>query len=170
MNKLPSKEMLHEYFDYYNGNLYWKKDFNSKIKAGLLAGTKPKNKGETLRVKIKGVNYSYARIIYCMFHGVNDQKITYIDKNNRNTKIENLMITSNALLTARIKIPKHNTSGMKGVYYCKNYKGNKKWYAYCCVDGKTVSLKYHLTKEEAFKAYSDFMLKKYDNKALPKGK
>jgi len=170
MNKLPSKEMLHEHFEYNDGNLYWKHDIGVSIKTGTLAGTKPKNKNENLRVKIEGISYSYGRIIFCMFYGINDQKITYIDKNNRNTKIENLMIADNALITAREKIPKNNTSGMKGVYYCKNYKGNKKWYAYCCVDGKTVSLKYHSTKEEAFKAYSDFMLKKHNGKALPCGK
>lgn len=171
MKNLPTKESLHNTFIYDNGNLYWKHDIGCKIKGGTLAGNNPKNKNECLRVTIKGVNYSYARIIFCMFHGINNQKITYIDKNNRNTKIENLMIANNALIAVREKIRKNNRTGRKGVYYCKNPRHvNKKWYACSTVDGKTISLKYHNTKEEAFNAYRDFVQKQHHNKALPTGK
>ena len=47
-------------------------------------------------------------------------------------------------------MPKHNTSGYKGVSLCKR---TGKWRVELSIDGKSVSLKSFFTKEEAARAY-----------------
>lgn len=47
------------------------------------------------------------------------------------------------------RLRKDNSSGCKGVSFCKM---NKKWKAYISINGKNKSLQYHKQKEEAIKA------------------
>ena len=85
-----NKELLHNLYEYKNGNLYYKKIIfgNTKRKIGDLAGYVT-NEGY-ISVKVNKTTYLVHRLIYLMHYGVMPRQIDHIDGNPANNKIENL--------------------------------------------------------------------------------
>lgn len=107
--------------------------------------------------KLKGMKMEYFhRMVMC----ATDSKV-YIDHINGNTldnrKI-NLRESNHSQNLCNRKIHKNNTSGYKGVSFCKHVK-KKPWLAKICKDNETKKLGYYATKEEAALAYNKGALK-----------
>ena len=128
MNNQLTAEYVNELFRYDNGKLYWKID-KKKMKPNDEAG-RTKSNGYC-EVRIDGKLYGTHRIIFLMTYGYLPKIIDHIDGNPRNNNIENLREATHAQNMKNSKIPKHNTSGIKGVYWDARYK---KWIASCYVD------------------------------------
>lgn len=126
-----TQEELRQYFDYKEGNLYWKTSNCNRVKIGQKAGTLSNNGYVCVRINKKA--YKAHRLVFMMFHGYMPYKIDHIDGNPTNNKIENLRPTTSIENGYNSKIPKSNKSGIKGVSWCSK---TKKWYVSFRVNGK----------------------------------
>lgn len=78
-------------FEYKDGELYWKHNLRSVKKgdkAGTIATSPSGNKFK--KIRYAGKSYKVAYIIFLIFHGYMPKRISFIDKNPLNTRIENL--------------------------------------------------------------------------------
>lgn len=116
-----TQTVLKELFDYRDGVLYWKIKCKG-IKIGHPAGCL--NKAGYLRTGIGGKSYRNHRLIFLMHHGYLPKTIDHIDTNRLNNRIENLREASSSQNNWNSKKSVNNTSGHKGVKWCKK---NKKW-------------------------------------------
>ncbi|WP_396189768.1 HNH endonuclease [Flavobacterium sp.] len=141
-----TQELLKEYFEYKDGNLYWKKnDFNHKrIKIGKKAGYKCKN-GYTQIGLFRKV-YFLHRLIFIYHYGYTPNIIDHIDNDKSNNKIENLRNINRQENNINVFKKKNNSSGVKGVSFNKRLN---KWTAYINVNKKRVYTKLFETLEEA---------------------
>jgi hypothetical protein len=90
-----NKELLHELFDYCDGNLYWKQSVNTKIKVGQKAGC-PKNDGY-IQIRVNKKPYQAHRLIYLYHYGVlpdHPLELDHINRNRADNKVENLRIVT----------------------------------------------------------------------------
>jgi hypothetical protein len=106
---------LNELFDYKDGNLYWKKTFNKKIKIGSKAGTS--NSLGYLQVSINKKKYLIHRIIFAMHKGFFPKFVDHINHNRSDNCIENLREATISQNHYNIKKPITNTTGFKNVYF-----------------------------------------------------
>jgi len=138
-------------FEYRDGELYWRVDQGNKSKKGDKAHFYLNTAGYYyLYIPSKQKLYNVSRLIFLMFHGYLPEKISYIDNNSQNTRIENLRAATISQVKCSAKRPKSNSSGYKGVYlhkkknkYIAQIKKNKKYYY----------LGSFYTPKEAHKAY-----------------
>jgi len=87
-----TKEVLHELFEYKDGEIYWKESPAQGVKKGDKAGTiaiSPSG-NKFKKIRYAGKSYKVAYIIFLIFYGYMPKRISFIDKNPLNTKIENL--------------------------------------------------------------------------------
>lgn len=75
----------------------------------------------------------------------------HIDGNTLNNTKRNLQILTSSQNQIKKKLPKHNTSGYRGVYF---HKDRNKWKAQIGKEIK-IHIGYYLTKEEAALAYNE---------------
>jgi len=116
-DKIISQNLLHQMFEYKNGDLYRKITTSSRSLKGCKAGYL-RNDGYFM-TQINHKNYLNHRLIYMMFYGYMPEFLDHIDGNPLNNCIENLReatITQNNFNT---KIKNSNTSGYKNVYWEK---------------------------------------------------
>jgi hypothetical protein len=132
--QLPTKQELHELFEYRDGELYWRKSLNRKIRVGNKAGTV--NELGYCYITFKGIKYLAHRIIYSMFNDVLTQElqVDHRDNNPGNNKIENLRISDQSENMYNRSMNKNNTSGIKGVF---KHKKSGKWLVRVSKDGIT---------------------------------
>jgi hypothetical protein len=78
-------------FEYKDGELYWKHTFKS-AKKGDVAGTIviPSHGNKFRKINYGSKSYRASHIIFLIFHGYLPKRISFIDKNPLNTRIENL--------------------------------------------------------------------------------
>lgn len=119
---LPTQQLMHELFDYHDGNLYWKVKSSTKVSIGDKAGSVTA-KGYC-QISIKGWLYLAHRLIYLMHRGNLPWCIDHIDGDPSNNRIENLRAATLTENMANRPINSNNTSGFKNVYKSKN---GKKW-------------------------------------------
>ena len=117
-----TREKIIQLFDYKDGNLYWKKSTNNRVKNGQIAGSKLPL-GYRI-IGINGKNYLMHRLIFMLFNDYIPKKIDHIDGNPNNNKIENLREANDAQNSYNAKLRKDNTTGCKGVIW---HKWAKKW-------------------------------------------
>jgi hypothetical protein len=134
-----TKEQLHELFDYRDGELYWKvrPSPRSRKRVGDRAGC---DFGDGRRiVGIRNKQYLVHRVIFMMHHGwVADEIDHKIDISNiKDNRIENLRAATHGQNSHNAKLPKNNTSGIKGVSWSNT---SKKWYV------QVVCSKVHVVK------------------------
>ena len=139
----------HSIFEYRDGRLFWKIKPKQSSRLDNEAGWH-NGKGH-LRVTYKQRGYMVHRIIYEMFHGPasDSHEIDHIDGIRDNNRIENLRLVTSSQNNWNSRNRKHNTSGLKGVYW-ENRK--QKWRAQIGAFGKRKHLGYFATKEEAYAA------------------
>lgn len=116
-----SLDVINEYFEYKDGELYWKKDKNGK-RAGLLAGSKT-NHYRT--IKFNGKQYGLSRIVFFMFNGYYPENVDHIDGDTWNNKIENLRASTPQQNNHNRRISSRNKTGVKGVSFCQQMKKYK---------------------------------------------
>jgi len=151
---LPSQQELQEWFDYRDGNLWWKKK-NRGVRVGIKAGRVVTNPRTGKQYRQVGFNYKLYvthRLIW-VWHGYSlepNQQIDHIDGNGLNNCIENLRAVTNKQNSENRKTANKNSkSGIKGV--CWN-KTKNKWHAQIQHNGKVVSLGYYENIEGAIAA------------------
>ena len=159
-----NKELLEEFFQYADGHLYWKKCTTQRVKVGSIAGTKRKD--GYYRLQINKKQYLNHRIIFFMHHGYLPEYIDHINRNTSDNRIENLRPATLEQNQHNSKLPKNNTSGVKGVDW-KEREG--KWQVRLTVNGKTKAFGYYYDIDYA-KFVSDAMRYKYHGKFYNNGR
>jgi hypothetical protein len=107
--------------------------------------------GIYLRVGINRRDYKLHRVAWALHYGEwPSLEIDHINGVGTDNRIANLRNVTHAQNLKNCKIPKNNTTGLKGVFYCKR---DKTWSAKIRVDYQTKCLGTFRTKEEAAQAY-----------------
>lgn len=140
-----TKELLHQLFEYRDGELYWKK--RNQKKAGCV------NSENYRHIVINNKLYKSHRLIFMMHYGYMPEFIDHIDNNRLNNKIENLREATKQQNSWNRKINTNNKSGVKGVSWCKL---TKKWRVQSRIDKKVKYLGVYETLEEATNVISNF--------------
>ena len=144
MAELDSK-LLHEMFEYRDGNLFWKIPSNTRTDiVGKKVGCLTK-KGYIV-TQIQGKHYLVHRIIYKMFNGIAPNMLDHIDGNPKNNKIENLRPATALQNSYNKKNYISNKTGVKGVNFNKQCN---KYSARCQVNKKQNWLGLYETLEQA---------------------
>lgn len=138
-----NKDFVIEYFDYKNGELFWKKTNNYKIKIGAKAGNK--DSLGYINIKIKGQSYKAHRLIYVYHNGALDKnlQINHINGIRNDNRIENLRVVS-------------NTENQRNQVFAKGYcfhKASGKFMASIRVNRKDIYLGLYHNEFDAKNAY-----------------
>jgi hypothetical protein len=151
INKLPSLEILNHHLSYDSntGLFFAKTGGRAGWKVGNEVGTQDRG---YIRIRIDKKYYPAHRIAWAMTHGYynENQQIDHIDGIRSNNKISNLRLATHGQNCQNIGIPKHNTSGIKGVHWDN---ANKRWKAQIRINGIRKYIGYFSNKEEAHAAY-----------------
>ena len=86
---------------------------------------------------------------------LNKLTVDHIDGNSLNNSINNLRWATHQEQTINRQIPSHNTSGFRGVCFCKR---ENKWKATMKINGKTKNIGYYDTAEAANEAFQKMSL------------
>jgi len=164
INKLPSNEILHECFEYKEGNLYWKHSrpenhFNTpsqhkrylKTSAGKLVGTLLSSEYLTVTFTIRGKRFSCLvhRIVYKMLRCCcDDFLVDHINGDRKDNRIENLRKVTSSQNLSNMKCKKK--SGLMGAYYDKT---NKRWKSQIKMNKVLHHLGWFNTEQDAHDAY-----------------
>jgi len=138
MKKLPELNELQKIFTY------------DPVTGVLTRNGRPitcQNKYGHVVLNIKSVQYYAHRIVYYLYHGIQDGCIDHIDGNPANNKIDNLALKSHKSNLRNQKLRNTNTSGCMGVY-----KYGSNWRSRIKVDGEFLHLGIYNTKEKAIQA------------------
>lgn len=128
-------ELLHELFEYREGQLIRKKTTSPNAKAGNPAGGK-----DTLgyiTVSLRGKRYLAHRLIWLMHYKYLPMFVDHINGDKSDNRIENLREATKAENAHNSAMRKDNTSGAKGVGW---HKARNKWRAYLQLNGRYVHL------------------------------
>ena len=139
-----TQSLLHELFDYIDGNLIWKVDKSRQVKVGDIAGHL-----DTFGYICVGIDnklYKAHRLIYLYHNGYLPPCLDHIDGNKSNNKIDNLRSASTSQNQMNIRLSTKNTSGTKGVTWNKK---SKKWLVRVRAESKEHCFGYFDDKELA---------------------
>ena len=151
MIPLPSNEILDELLDYDpdTGVFKWKKFRGNTAKAGSIVNNLT-SAGYKM-ICVNGRQYQAHRIAYKMFYKRDpDGILDHIDGDMTNNRIANLRVASPKQNQGNSKMPRHNTSGLKGVSWSKK---SGKWAAQINRGNKKVWLGVYEDKNDAHQAY-----------------
>lgn len=142
--KRLTQERVRELFDYRDGNLIRKVAQSNCVKIGDTAGSLSYGYLET---GVDGGRYMVHRLIWLWHHGyLPENNIDHIDRIKSNNKIENLREASQSCNLRNCGNFKHNTSGIKGVFWDKI---QEKWRSSIKVMGNNKDLGRYGDKNEA---------------------
>ena len=131
---------LHELFKYKDGNLYWKQDRGSKKCKGQKVGCVMPNGYDQFRVRELGGAMKVHRAVYLMHHGKLPKFIDHINGNRSDNRIENLREATKVENGYNRKMPSHNTTGVKNVFWMSD---RNKWGVRIRVNKKPIWLGLH---------------------------
>lgn len=151
-----TQEELRQYFDYKNGNLYWKQRLAKCVHIGDKAGTL--NPNGYVYIRFKNNIYVAHRLIYIWHYGKINGILDHIDGNRSNNFINNLRIANYTSNQYNRKISKNNSSGVKGVYWNKRYN---KWEASIKINKKPTYIGRYNNINEAKTAIEIFRQKNH---------
>lgn len=158
MNELITQQEVRRLFSYNpdTGILTQKIKTNNRVNVGDEAGDISPSTGYR-RVCINRKRYSVHRIIWLYVYGhMPTSVIDHINMIRDDNRIENLRLATHSENHWNIGKYKNNTTGFKGVTWCKT---NKKFKSQIRIKGKTFNLGSFDDPELAAKAYQDFALK-----------
>lgn len=137
-------------YDQETGSIVWRMPQSNRVKTGGLAGCKTRL--GYLRVGIDGRDYQVHRVAWALHHGRwPDGVIDHIDGNSTNNRLANLRDVSIALnMQNRRTATRGSSSGSLGASW---HKASRSWHARIKTGGKTTSLGYFGSPEEAHAAY-----------------
>ena len=138
-------------YDRETGIIKWRKRFNPKQRADLVAGCTRFNDDGYTQIGINGKLYPAHRIAMLLAYGfygdgLEVDHINHIRDDNRLANIRFVTKSGNRRNQSRSS---KNTSGVAGVYY---YKAKRKYVAQIKVDGVNIYLGIFVTLEEATEA------------------
>lgn len=110
-------DSLKEWFEYKEGNLFWKQKPCRWIKIGDKVGSLRKD--GYVEVGFKNKQYLLHRLIFLYHYNYLPDLIDHIDQNPSNNKIENLREASKKQNSYNSKLFKHNKSGHRGISWSK---------------------------------------------------
>ena len=145
-----TQELAHKFFEYKDGDLYWKVD-RLVVRAGELAGAKTLNGYKQIGINRKV--YLQHRVIFLMFHGYLPKYVDHINGNRNDNRIENLREVTSSQNNCNRKVTKKTKYPVRGIYQHSKYKDK-----YCVeiyVDKKRKHIGIYKTLEEAIKASND---------------
>lgn len=151
MLSLPSNEVLDDLlnYDHETGFFTWKKFRGNTAKTGSPAGNL--SASGYIGLCINGKQYLAHRIAYKMIYKCDPEGILdHIDGDMTNNRIVNLRVASSKQNQGNSKIPRHNTSGLKGVTWNKK---SSKWTAQINKGGNKIWLGVYDDKHDAHQAY-----------------
>jgi hypothetical protein len=122
----------------------------ANIKVGLVVAKPAKN--GYVRMHIDGYLYYLHRLAWFYETSEWPVAIDHIDGNKTNNKFSNLRSATYAENLQNIKNSHKTLSGFMGAYY---HPKTKNWQSKIGIDGKSKSLGYYKTPEEAHQAYLD---------------
>jgi hypothetical protein len=159
-----TKEQLLHWFDYKDGELYWKNRTapGSHVKTGQKAGRPHSGNGKKSgysHVHILGKNYLTHRLIFLMFNGYLPKEVDHINGNRSDSRIENLRASDKSQNAQNAKIRKDNTTGVKGVYpsngkYKAQIQCNKQRHSVGCFD--TIAEAEEAIKQKRVEIHKEF--------------
>lgn len=134
-----TSDIIKEYFDYsQDGYLVWKKRTSNRINVGDRSGVVNTLGYRVIRLKTK--LYLEHILIWCYHNNeYPDCQIDHINRIRTDNRIENLRLAHNNQRDQlqNTNMFKHNTSGFKGVSWCK---ARNNWECYITVNGKRKNL------------------------------
>lgn len=152
-----TQQRVRELFDYReDGQLIWRKYRAHNARAGDVAGYL-KNHGY-LYVGVDDKRFLAHRVVFVWHHGYLPPDVDHINGVRLDNRIENLRAASRGENLQNSKKSTRNTSGFKGVSWCKR---KLKWRANICENYKQISLGYFDTPEAAHEAYKAAALKHF---------
>ena len=116
-----NKELLHNLFEYKDGNLYRKVTTSTNAIAGQKVGTDCK---KYVRVTINKKPYKLHRVIFMMHYGYLPEIIDHIDGNPYNNKVENLRPATSQENNRNKKLKIESISKCKNIVW---HKKAQKW-------------------------------------------
>jgi hypothetical protein len=146
-----TQEELKESFYYVDGDLFFKPFTGSRNRVSRLSNRRLgyRNKDGYFIAQWRHHKMYLHRMIFLYHHGYLPEQVDHIDGNKGNNKIENLRAANNALNMHNTVKRKDNTSGIKGVWYCKR---SQRWIAEFVFNKKKTHVGSFLSKEEAAQA------------------
>jgi hypothetical protein len=147
---LPSQEELHRFFEYKEGNLYWKIKTSQRIKIGDKAGHLKTN--GYIALKLNNLQYRMHRIIWAYHYSAipNNLQIDHIDGNKANNKIENLRLATHSQNKSNNKRARCDSkSNILGVCWSK---ASRKWESHIRKNNKKIHLGYFANQNDAIAA------------------
>lgn len=150
---------IREVLDFYpeSGELVWIKKISANTVLGSIAGTVAS--GGYMQVGIDKRIYRYHHIVWFLFYGKwPASELDHINGDRKDNRVCNLRESDRSTNLANTKTPANNTSGFKGVLFCRDKK-SKRWRACIGVNNKTVHLGYFDTAQSAHEAYATAAVK-----------
>lgn len=155
-----TQERLKELFTYDGQSLIWKVESPTRLKVGCVAGFLSKD-SDYISIGFDKKIYRAHRMIFLYCHGYLPEFLDHIDGNKVNNRIKNLRACTVQQNNHNTKMPKTNTSGVKGVCWDKkakvwraririNYKNNDLG---CFWDIETAA---QVVRIERFKLHGEF--------------
>lgn len=144
------QELFHEFFEYREGNLFWKKKSAKWTEVGgpVAAYIMPNG---YLRVGLKGKRYYAHRVIYCMFHGEMPKNVDHKDGDRSNNKEDNLRAATPRTNNQNRRKSEGTSSKYKGVHFRKD---RQKWQVQIKHHGQSIRLGCFFSEEDAALAYN----------------
>lgn len=157
MRELPDTNLLRHLFQYVpeTGKLYWRNPRARNVLPGSEAGCEAQHGSKTYRVvNISKKLYIVHRIVWAMAYGGigRNEIIDHVDQNGLNNRLKNLRIAGRRLNAVNARLQARNTSGVKGVTWCKT---RERWLVQFVLDGKTVYRKRFTDLNDAILARRD---------------
>lgn len=122
------QKTVQTFFDYKNGELFWKIDRGNNIKRGDIAGSIYERGYK--RVSVNNRRFPVHKIVWLYHNGYLPKLVDHINGNPSDNRIENLREVTNSQNCFNRRIALNNTSGSKNV--CFDKKSNK-WKVYLTV-------------------------------------
>lgn len=151
-----TQEFLHEFLQYSDGSLVWKKTVGRLATKNRIAGTL--SDSGYLTICVCGKIYKLHRLIFFYHYGYFPKIVDHIDGDKINNRIENLREATISENAWNSKIRVTNKSGIKGISWDK--KSNK-WRASCMVNYKQNNLGCFDSIDEAKKVLVNFRNKNH---------
>lgn len=150
-----TKENLNTFFEYINGELFWKQPTGSAVKVGSkVNGIYRSGDNYYSTVRLKGITYPTHRIVWIMHSGdiPTGYMVDHIDGDGLNNRIDNLRLALSAQNTSNSRKRPNTSSQYKGVHF---NKATDKWFASISVDGKKFHLGSYDAELDAHLSYCD---------------